>query len=351
MTSNLLHKAVLAGLLGTVLSATTHAQSACDSILTPYPGITIPAETRVAGRRFGGISGVELDQSSRRLIYLSDERVPPSSAIVFRSTKIPASYSASALFPVSIQPLRGLRPDDGLDFEALRRGPLKSEWWIASEGGEVSTSPAWIGRFDQRWRLVSRITLPPPLDAAPHNRSIESLAFDVDGGLWVALENPLPLDGPQGNRHHGAELRIFRLNIADRGPLATPIVADEESLFYRTEPAEPGERGDSDIGISEMLRIDESWWVIERAGLAGEDGRYRFKSRLFCAERDPNSAGRLRKTLLLDLTQFADPLEANFEAMTIIKRRGLPALLVIVNDNNFAPGVATRVLLWEITRP
>lgn len=351
MTSGLLQKALLAALFGSMLSATTSAKSTCNSILTPYPGVTIPAETRIAGRRFGGISGVDFDPIERRVVYVSDERVAANSAVIFRSSKISALRSAFTPIPSSIQPLKGLGSDDGIDLEALRIGPRKDEWWIASEGGETPSSKAWIGRFDRGMRLVSRIALPAPFDAAPHNRSIESLAFDVQGRLWVALENALPMDGPQGNRDRGAELRIFQLNIADRASSVTAIAADEESLLYLTEPAEPGDRGNSDVGISEMLRVDDSWWVIERAGLAGEDGRYRFRSRLFCAERDPTSAGRLRKTLLLDLTQFADPLEANFEAMTIIPRHRMPPLLMIVNDNNFAPGVTTRVLLWEITRP
>jgi len=350
MTSNFFHKAFLAALFGSTLSATTSGNSACDSVLTPYSGITIPAETRISGRRFGGISGLDFDPLERRVVYVSDERVPTNSAIVFRSSKISALRSTFNPVPLSIQPLQGLGLDDGIDFEALRLGPRNDDWWIASEGGETPSSRAWIGRFDRRMRLVARIALPAPFDTAPHNRSIESLAFDVEGRLWVALENALPMDGPQGTRDRGAEPRIFHLSIADRDPSVT-AAADEESLLYQTEPAERGAQGDSDIGISEMLRVDDSWWVIERAGLAGEDGRYRFKSRLFCAERDPNSTGRLRKILLLDLTQFADPLEANFEAMTIIPRHRMPPLLMIVNDNNFAPGVATRVLLWEINRP
>lgn len=351
MTSRLFDKAFLAALFSSTLSVTTSGKSACDSVLTPYPGITIPAETRISGRRFGGISGLDFDPRERRVVYVSDERVITNSAIVFRSSKISALRSTFNPVPLSIQPLQGLGLDDGIDFEALRLGPRNDEWWIASEGGEAPSSRAWIGRFDRRMRLVSRIALPAPFDTAPHNRSIESLAFDVQGKLWVALENALPMDGPQGNRDRGAELRIFRLNVAEKAPSVTAIAADGESLLYLTEPAERGDRGDSDIGISEMLRVADSWWVIERAGLRGEDGRYRFRSRLFCAEKDPLSTGRLRKTLLLDLTRFTDPLEANFEAMTIIARPRMPPLLMIVNDNNFAPGVATRVLLWEITRP
>ena len=64
----------------------------------------------------------------------------------------------------------------------------------------------------------------------------------------------------------------------------------------------------------------------------------------------------MRKTLLLDsrdaLDPFdpLDPLEANLEAMTLIERPGRTPWLLIANDNNFAPGVATRVLLFEIRR-
>lgn len=370
MTRSLLRKALLAMLAGTVLGGTAEARGACDGVLTPYPGITIPADTRIADRRFGGISGVDFDHRGKRLVYISDERMSADAAVAFLSSKISttAAYTAPstalstaasrALAPVAVRSLQGVSPQDGIDFEALRIEPRSNEWWIASEGGAESTTTAWIGRFDRRRQLISRIVLPAPLDAAPQNRSIESLAFDAQGRLWVALENALTDDGPQGNRDRGAELRIFRLRIADpRSAVSNVVARAEESLLYRTEPAEVGEAGDSDIGISEILRVEDTWWVIERAGLAGKDGRYRFRSRLFCAEKDPASAGRLRKTLLLDSAQLIDsaqpldPLEANFEAMTIIPRDGLPPLLVIVNDNNFAPGVATRVLLWEINRP
>lgn len=358
MTLPPLFKAFLVLLGGVAPGATVGAAGACDEVLTPSPGVAIPSDTRVAGRRFGGISGIDFDPLGRRLVYISDERVSADMVFAFFSKPISTSAPSTTLTPLTTKRLRGLSSHDGIDIEALRIDPRTNEWWIASEGGPELAAPPWIGRFDQRGRLASRLSLPAPMDAAPQNRSIEALSFDSQGRLWIALENSLTDDGPQGTRSRGAELRVFSVTVADPLSLKKNEVARVgESLKYLTEPAEVGDAGDSDIGISEVLRVDDAWWVIERAGLAGKDGRYRFRSRLFCAERDPSSAGRLRKTLLLDsaqlpnLSQPLEPLEANFEAMTIIPREGLPPLLVIVNDNNFAPGVATRVLLWEIRRP
>lgn len=348
----LLQLASLAALLpGALLGGLAVARGTCDVVLEPYPGLAIPADTQVAGRRFGGISGVDFDRRGKRLIYVSDERAPADAAVAYGSARFSSAAAASALGPVSIEPLSGISSSDGIDFEALRIDPRRNVWWIASEGREMPVAPAWIGRFDRRRGLQMRILLPAPFDAVQPNRAIESLAFDGRGRLWIALENALTVDGPQGNRYRGADLRILRLTIDDATPSMRDVVAGvQESLLYLTEPAESGDEGDSDIGISELLRVDDGWWVLERAGLLGKDGRYRFRSRLFCAEKDASST-RLRKTLLLDSAQWVDPLEANFEAMTIIPQRGRRPLLVIVNDNNYAPGVATRVLLWEISRP
>jgi hypothetical protein len=351
MTDGLLGKVLLAGLGAAVAGEAASAIDPCDGSLKPVAGITIAAETTIADRRFGGISGIDFEPSSRRLLYVTDDRVTAQDAIAFLSAELSVADPVSGLAPAATRPLLGLSTTDGMDVEALRIDPRTDDWWIASEGGAEPAAPPWIGRFDRQGQLRSRITLPRPLDTLPHNRSIEALAFDAQGYLWVALENALPIDGPQGNSERGADLRVVRVQIGDQPVVsgrATAVI--EESLMYRTEPAEIGEGGESDIGISEMLRVGDAWWVMERAGLLGKDGRYRFRSRLFCAARDQSSDGRLRKTLLLDSARLVEPLEANFEAMTIIPRDGLPPLLVIVNDNNFAPGVATRVLLWEISR-
>lgn len=318
------------------------ATGRCDIRLEARSALVLPQETRVAGRRFGGISGMDFDPLSHRLFFVSDDRSSAGEAAVFASDRIRAGADEADFRPRSWLSLRGLPADAGIDIEALRMLPQRRGLLIASEGGADASSPPWLARFDGAGRLRWKGALPAPLDQAPHNRSIESMAFDQAGDLWVALENALPGDGPQGDATRGADLRIARLRLDARHP---PAAVDSQQR-YRTEPAEPdGAAGASDIGISEMLIVDGAWWVMERSGTPSADGRYRFRSRLFCVE--PAS---LRKTLLFDSREVLDPLEANLEAMALIKRAGRTPSLVIANDNNFAPGVATRVLLFEILR-
>ena len=337
-------------LLSASLFVSPMANGSCAVTLTQRTGLVIPSEARVSDRRFGGISGLDVDTATRQLVFLSDERVSPNEAVVYRTDTLGNALRPNALMPTRAESLHGISAELGIDLEALRIEARPAYRWIASEGGDDSAVGAWIGRFDSAWRLEARFRLPAPLDAAPHNRSIESLAFDEHNRPWIALENALPVDGPQGTRERGADLRIVRLSLVQDTPGgAVTMAAAKQQWVYRTEPAEAYDAGDSDIGISEMLRVGETWWVMERAGIPGDDGRYRFRSRLFCAEPDPASAVRLRKTLLLDSQETVDPLEANFEAMTLMKLPGEAPVLVIVNDNNFAPGVATRVLLWEIS--
>lgn len=330
----------------------------CDIRLEAQTILTLPDDMRVAGRRFGGISGMDFDPLTKRLLFVSDDRIAANEAALFASSSVDVNTNGADFGPVSSLPLRGLPADAGIDFEAVRTLPSRRGLWVASEGGADASSPAWLARFDDVGKLRWWSALPTPLDQAPHNRSIESMAFDDTGNLWVALENALPGDGPQGDATRGAALRIARLRPDSRRP---PAAVDSQQV-YRTEPAEPdGAAGPSDIGISEMLIVDGAWWVMERSGTASADGRYRFRSRLFCVEpathaSDQEEPASMRKTLLLDsrdaLDPFdpLDPLEANLEAMTLIERPGRTPWLLIANDNNFAPGVATRVLLFEIRR-
>lgn len=323
-----------------LFAASAQAASRCDIRLEARGSYMFPDNTRVAGRRFGGLSGMDFEPRSQRMLFVSDERTGVDEAAVFVSAPVTVDKQGLDLGPLSLQPLRGLPADAGIDFEAMRMLPHRQGWLIASEGGADASVPPWFASFDGKGRLRWKSPLPAPLEQSPHNRSIESLAFDEAGDLWIALENALPGDGPQGDATRGAELRMARFRVEKDRP---PVAIDSQQL-YRTEPAEPdGAAGVSDIGISEMLIVGGTWWVMERSGTPSADGRYRFRSRLFCVE-----PARLSKTLLLDSRDELDPLEANLEAMTIIRRAGRPPLLVIANDNNFAPGVATRVLLFEI---
>ena len=71
MTLPPLFKAFLVLLGGVAPGATLGAAGACDEVLTPSPGVAIPSDTRVAGRRFGGISGIDFDPLGRQLVYHS----------------------------------------------------------------------------------------------------------------------------------------------------------------------------------------------------------------------------------------------------------------------------------------
>jgi hypothetical protein len=330
--------------LGTAAVA-AGAGGSCNMRLESRTALLVAGDQTIEGRRFGGVSGLDFDPVSRRLLFISDDRSEPGEAMIFASAPIPAADETAALRPESLLRLRGLPGTAGIDFEALRTLPAGAGLLVASEGGVDSSSPAWIALFDRAGQLRWRTPLPAPLDEAPHNRSIESLALDEAGGFWIALENPLPGDGPQGDATRGADVRIARLDFDEHRQSATVVVQQA----YRTEPAEPASAaGVADIGVSEILVVNGAWWVMERSGTPSADGRYRFRSRLFCVAPEPGQTAPLKKTLLFDSRGALDPLEANLEAMALIVRPGLPPMLVIANDNNFAPGVATRVLAFDV---
>ncbi len=375
--------AALSLLLGPAGGIDARAAADASSSCPPPPRLLgvqqVPAGTRIGGDSFGGISGMDYDATRRRWWLLSDDRGDLAPARFFEArlrlgrsgfqgVELRRSRRLSAPTLAVDQPTPKTPPAgrERIDGEALRLEPSRAGLLVASEGDPALGIVHGVRRHRLDGSLAGDIALPLPLRLAPAtpavtgplaNRSIEGLAFAPgSGALWVALEAPLPQDGPVADADRGADLRLTRIETPG-GP-----VEDFVQFVYRADAAMAHGAGESsDNGISEILAIDAATLlVLERSGRQDRSGKFTFRTRLYCAELAgatdvaalPTLRGAhwqpVRKQLLLEFPALPDGA-GNYEAMAWGPSRGPQSrTLVVASDNNFFPGVPTVFLAFEL---
>jgi hypothetical protein len=356
---------VVAGL--TCLMASAHATDGCAIQLRLIDRYVVSPETRVDGDLVGGISGLDYDARTRQWYLVSDDRSEHAPArffvaeMRFNSREVAGVYlRASQRLKVTAQSSTSFSPDEIIDAESLRVDPRNGELLIASEGDTGKSTGPWIRRTDRNGQWLGEVRLPPTLVTAAlpqplgprSNRSIEGLSFTpLAHALWISLETPLEQDGQPASTLSGADVRLTRLD----WPNGTV-----SQYVYATEAAHAHAAGESsDNGISEILALTErELLVLERSGIRGIDGQFRFHTRLYCADTngatDVASLGSLAgeayqksgKELLVD---FDNVDAGNLEAMSWGPRlKNGRRSLVLASDNNFFNGVATQLLFFEV---
>jgi hypothetical protein len=213
------------------------------------------------------------------------------------------------------------------------------------------------GRFRSEIKLPKMFNYDPANKTGPRpNLSIEGLSF-ADGGrsLWLSLEAPLWQDGELAGASTGALVRLTRVDYKT-GRLRSQF----------TYPVEPigNHNADrlADNGVSEVLALDHQHiLVLERSGIQQDDGRFRFRARIYCATTNgatdvsgmDSLKGRrvrsMRKNLVFDFTKIREGTIGNVEGMSFgpTLTNG-HASLVVVTDNNFEPSTPTQVVALEI---
>ncbi|MEH6664964.1 MAG: esterase-like activity of phytase family protein [Brevundimonas sp.] len=326
-----------------------------------------------AGWRFGGISGLDRDPRTNAWVLVSDDRSDPGAARFYEAALV---WRRDRLVGANILRVRQLRDNDGaafaamavrarpareaMDAESVRFDPLNGDLIWASEGDSVGGFNPSIRRATRDGRVSDGVLLPAGLEfhrdssrGALPNRTIEGLSWTPDGhALWSAMEGPLAQDGPLPDADHGA---LVRFTLQDRsGAVLTQIAYPVDPLIASL----PGRLADS--GVSEILALDDDrLLVLERAGLQMEDGRFRYRVRLYCADltsgadiADVDSLERgatrpITKRLAFDFTDGA--LVDNFEGMAWGPKLsdGRPTI-VFVSDNNFEDGRPTILTAFAL---
>ncbi|MEC3909798.1 esterase-like activity of phytase family protein [Sphingobium sp. CR2-8] len=343
----------------------------------PMPGVkimgitTIPADADPSGAPVGGVSGIDYDPRSKTWVMISDDKSEHAEARFWQArievrAEGPPKVKLSAATP--IRTAAGLlfpRPGIGqeaIDAESIRFQPDgRLLTWLSEGDARDGFGPA-IRQMDRSGRFASTIPLPDSFNLDPEQRrgprpnlSIEGLSYAPDGkALWLSLEAPLFQDGPVASRQEGADIRLTRLV---PGSSAPPV-----QYAYRLDPIGPVPEGRlSDNGVSEILSIDaRHLLVIERSGLKGEDGAFRFRPRLYCASLgnasdvsgiDTLAGAQVRhvtKRLIFAFDEGRSGAIDNVEGMAW----GPPLAnghrsLVFVTDNDFSEHRKTQVIMLD----
>ena len=319
---------------------------------------------------FGGISGVDYDPRQRRWLLLSDDRSEQAPARLYtiglerlakgrwRLGKGHRTLLRDASGRPFLSPGRGR---EAVDPEAIRVAPDARSLVWASEGDVQDGYGPSVRRMDRKGRERGQIRLPSNLrfDRAGQrgprgNASIEGMDFSPDEALWMAMEGPLIEDGLAAAEGRPALVRFTRL--ARDGAA--------RQFAYRLEAAEAVPNAETvGNGVSEILAIDHRrMLVLERSGAVLGKDRYLFRCRLYLA--DFSSATEVMglaslksdvikpasKRLLFDFGILPEN-PGNLEAMAWWpSRQGRQDQIVLLNDNNFAPGEPTRLLLLALPK-
>ncbi|MFE8646320.1 esterase-like activity of phytase family protein [Sphingomonas sp. NCPPB 2930] len=323
--------------------------------------IDIPSDQRVKGHSIGGLSGVDFDERSHRLVFIEDDE--DAHFLTARLTSEAGRYrvvweSADRLDMCSYVRGRKRSPADG---ESIRRDTAGGLVWSSEGRFKVGVGPsvtfvAGGGKCRANLPLPTMLRFDPTGRTGPRpNKVFEGMTFSPDGrSLWVAMEDALLQDGPASSHQAGGLTRISRFD--RKGRLL-------QQVAYRLDPIQaPGVAGIADNGISEILSdVDGTLLVLERSGAKNASGHFDFYCRLY--RIDPSTAADVRalpslslrpdvvvrKTLLLDFSTLAGTLPFNFEGMAW----GPPGhdggrTLLFISDNGFED-IPSRIMIFSVT--
>jgi ribA/ribD-fused uncharacterized protein len=313
------------------------------------------------GTVVGGLSGLDYVAASDRWIAVSDDRSEHGPA---RAYALRLDYDAQQFKAAAVESLIVLRQPDGTtypnreargarggavaDFESLRLDPADGSLWYASEGDRAMSLQPFVrhaardGKFLGDQPLPERFRFPPNGEAGPRaNLVFEGLSFTPDGAsLWVALEAPPATDGPLPTTVSGAVTPFVRL--ARDGRVLAECAYPLDAI-----PVAPTSGRLADNGVSEVLATDDGGLlVLERSGVQGADGTFRFHVRLYAAEV---GSAPMQKRLLADFDRLRPDGADNLEGMAWGRKlQNGHTTLVLVSDDNFNAAQSTQLWVFEV---
>lgn len=342
--------------------------------------IQLTPGTTFDGTVVGGLSGISYDPGRNCYYVISDDRSANGPA---RFYTVRLSVSARGIDDAvvdGVHPLldEGGRPfgprafggsppvvppdPEGIAFDGGRQRlywSSEGERRVGGPGGPVLADP-WVriagldGGYLGRFAIAPGLAMSAQRTGPRRNTTLEGLTVTADGGLlFAAMEGPGYDDGALPDRTHGALTRVTAYRLDSAGDPAAPAA----QYAYPLEPAPAHGAAAETNGLTDLVALsDTAFLVIERAFSARPTVRV-FRADIGNATDVlgvPALTGLavtpMTKTLLADLSVVPGPDPVgNIEGITLGPR--LPdgrQTLVLVSDDNFAPGQVTQFLAFAM---
>lgn len=306
----------------------------------------IPAQVEGVAHPVGGISGLAYDAQRDVWIAVCDGRARGMALELKISLGPAVTMEVPARPTLRIERVREIT----IPWPAGARRPLDAEAVAVNEDGYWYIgydAPACVTRVDPATAKSVTSAIPGALQRAFRpNRGFESVALvptPTGVEVWAGSENALATE-EIATRNAGQRCRVIVMNPKSLAPLG--------GYVYLTEPLDAQERSPMAYrALGEFAALpDGRVLALEkyRSSHAGESAQIYLVSR-------PGPAGsvgaadapELEKTLLADLTALGVASQGTPEAMALgpaVGEDGAESLLIVIEDNNLAPGRGSQVV-------
>ena len=298
----------------------------------------INANAKFDGHIVGGLSQVQF--KNNKLYTVTDDRGRNGGAriLVFDYQFQKKNWDQALRFEKSMN----VEPDESskiLDLEAFYL--FNNGKWILSSEGDLNQKPRvlpFLRFWDEKSKWGNSVVLPNDFisekigrqtKGLQNNSAFEGLTVSADEKrMWVFSEIPL-------FQTKNSALEVLEYNLED-------LSLSPARYQYFQDPPNEGKmevfRGVSDV----LWTAENQFLVLERYVYFSQKSLKQIEAQLFLVEK---SGDHLKKTKVLTL---AEDKAGNWEGLTLIQQKGLPTVLVILEDNNFDPKVSTKFLFYEL---
>ena len=334
----------------------------------------------------GGFSGLDYDPSSRRYVWVTDDRLTTDSASPPRMYTIGIDLTTASVLRVEFLSTFAMRQPNGevypkvpdlatADPEGVRFDPATGNLVWISEGERTlasGTTPARIiqpfvreirpdGSHVREYALPSQFTISTGATGPRNNAVFEGIAITPSRATTaVILEGPLQQDAPPPTTSAGSFSRIVMFDRATGQPKAQYVYPIDRVQ------AEPSPAGSFTVnGPTEILALSETrFLVLERSFSVGVVGN---QVRLYeidtASATDVSSMASIAGTILFPVTKKLvldfETLKtqvgeiANLEGMTFGPLLGNNRLsMVVLADDNFPTADSAtdrnQILVFEV---
>ena len=333
----------------------------------------LPHRMAAFGTTFGGISGIDYDESRDLYYLLADDRSDLNAAR-FYTAKI--ALTGSTLGTPQITSVVTLKRPDGTPFggkavgakdipdpEAIRyRADTDTLLWTSEGDKKLGIDPSLReikldGTFIRELPTLPMFKMQAGNNGPRDNLTFEGMSLTVDGkGVWVSMEAALYEDGVEPTTDAIGGPARFTLHHMNSGNPIRQIAYIPDAIPLR--PTSPGE---ADNGVPEILMIDQfRMLVLERSYSPGTGNSLRVyvidtrdgSDVLNVPVLKPGQYTPVTKRLLANFDTLGLKKLDNTEGMTFGPR--LPngnRTLIFVSDDNFRASQITQFLAFELTEP
>ena len=316
----------------------------------------IPANARISETVFGGISGIDYNETDDNYYLITDDRSKHNPARMYIAKinltfgSIDTVYISSVIYFLNQNKL----PYDleTVDMESVRYNPKTKLFVVGDEGGQKGKSA--IKMFGLNGQIKDEIEIDSNyIKHIRTNKSFEGLSFSQDyKSLYYSTEGPLILDGTEPSQKNKGLLRII-------GRDNTSAEKTSEFLYWlekipqKSETKPPWNGSGSDNGLSELIALsNQQFLTLERSGAYQKDGSFKFICKVFQVfprNKKRSATMKTQKTRKKEVFNFSILPDGNFniEGMTFGPSLNGKQTLLFISDNNFEENIPTKLYLFQ----